>query len=72
MEERKRSQELDPDQVLQHNTKKRVDSDEVLSINKAKNLLEYVQQNTALKGRGYLACSQEKCLYARSVRFFRR
>ncbi len=63
MGETKRSQELDRDRVLQHKTRKRVDSREVLSINKAKNLLEYVRQNTALKGRGYLACSQEKCLY---------
>ena len=60
MEETKQSQELDPDQEEQHKTRNRVDSREVLPINEAKNLLEYVQQNTALKGRGYLACTQEK------------
>ena len=60
MEETKRSQELDSSGEKQHKTKKRVDSREDLPINEPNNLLEYVQQNTALKGRGYLACTQEK------------
>ena len=31
--------------------------------NEAKNIIEYVKQNTLLKGRGYLAYAQGKCIY---------
>ena len=63
MGETKLSQELHSSVKKPSQTRKRLYSREILCINQGKNLLEYVQKNTALRGRGYLACSQDKCFY---------
>ena len=63
MRETKQSQELDFSAKKPGQTRNRVYSREILYIKEAKNLSEYVQQNTALRGRGYLALRQDKCFY---------
>ncbi len=62
MGEAKRRKQLYPNWGKQNQTK-RIGSKNDFPMNEAKNLVEYVKQNTALKGRGYLACTQDKCFY---------
>lgn len=63
MGEAKRRKKLDPNWGKQNKVKRFNSSSDVWQKNEAKNLAEYVQKNTALKGRGYLACADNRCIY---------
>lgn len=62
MGEAKRRKQLDPNWGKQNKIQKLALNNGFL-MNEAESLAEYVKQNTALKGRGYLACTQDKCFY---------
>ena len=69
MGEARRRKNLDPNWGKQNRGRKKVevrDSTEQSNpnpVNSSSSLIEYVKENTALKGRGYLVCMQGKCLY---------
>ena len=63
MGEAKRRQKLDPNWGKQNKVKKLDLDSDVWKKNQAESLAEYVEKNTALKGRGYLACAHNGCIY---------
>ncbi len=69
MGEARRRKKLDPNWGKQNKAKNKVEVKNTTSesnanpVNSSSSLIEYVKENTALKGRGYLVCMQGKCLY---------